>query len=271
VAQFGAWITQNKSPGEQLRDIAEASPEVSSASTRAARFLSLASLASVLLCAVAIAMTARRYVRRHLDLAALLKTLGASRAAVLSISIGQLVCIALIATALGGIIGYFLQQWLLMALRGLIATQLPAPGWRPLGVGLVAALLLLIGFALPSMLQLSRVPAMRVLRKDIGPPKLATLLAFGPAVATVGLLIVWVSGDVILAIWFCVALLVSTLALTAAWCWYSWPDSCAVAPASPGALAWRTWRGAARTASCRSSRWAWACRCCCCWRSSAAT
>lgn len=216
AATFGEWLGQNKSPAEQLRDIAQASPEVNSASSRAARFLMLASLASVLLCAVAIAMTARRYVRRHLDLAALLKTLGASRAAVLSISICQLVCLALVATALGGIIGYFLQQWLLVALRGLIAAELPAPGWRPLGVGLSAALLLLIGFALPSMLQLSRVPAMRVLRKDIGPPRLATLLAFGPAVATVGLLIVWVSGDWILAAAFFVALLVATLALTVA-------------------------------------------------------
>jgi putative ABC transport system permease protein len=216
VATFGRWLAQSKLPAEHLRDIAEASPEVNRASSRAARFLTLASLASVLLCAVAIAMTARRYVRRHLDLAALLKTLGASRATVLAISIGQLVCIALAATVLGGIIGYFLQQWLLLALRGLIAVELPQTGWQPLALGLVAALLLLVGFALPPMVQLSRVPAMRVLRKDIGPPRLATVLAFGPAVATVALLVFWVSGDRVLGISFFIALLVATLVLAVA-------------------------------------------------------
>ena len=196
-----------------LGDIAEASPEVNSASVRAARFLSLASLASVLLCAVAIAMTARRYVRRHLDLAALLKTLGATRTAVLLISVAQLVCIAVAATVLGGALGYFLQKWLLLAVGGLLEIDLPAPGWQPLAIGFAAALLLLVGFAMPSILQLSRVPAMRVLRKDIGPPKLATVLAFGPAVASIALLVYWVSGGGNLALWFCVALVVATLVL----------------------------------------------------------
>jgi putative ABC transport system permease protein len=216
VKKFAIWMWPKKGPGDRLTDIAEASPEVSRASTRAARFLTLASLASVLLCAVAIAMTARRYVRRHLDLAALLKTLGATRAAVLAISIGQLVCIALAATALGGIIGYFLQRGLLLVVRGLIAVDLPDTGWQPLWLGLAAAMLLLVGFALPPMVQLSRVPAMRVLRKDIGPPRLATILAFGPAVATVALLVFWVSGDRLLGTWFFIALLVATLVLTAA-------------------------------------------------------
>jgi putative ABC transport system permease protein len=216
VKKFAIWMWPKKRPGDRLGDIAEASPEVSRATGRAARFLTLASLASVLLCAVAIAMTARRYVRRHLDLAALLKTLGATRAAVLAISIGQLVCIALAATVLGGIIGYFLQRGLLVLVQGLIAVDLPATGWQPLLVGLAAALLLLVGFALPPMVQLSRVPAMRVLRKDIGPPRLATILAFGPAVATVALLVFWVSGDRVLGISFFIALLVATLVLTAA-------------------------------------------------------
>ncbi|MEO8307565.1 MAG: FtsX-like permease family protein [Pseudomonadota bacterium] len=216
VKKFAIWLSAKKGPSDRLGDIAQSSPEVSRASSRASRFLTLASLASVLLCAVAIAMTARRYVRRHLDLAALLKTLGATRAAVLVISIGQLVLIAVAATILGGIIGYFLQQWLLLALRGLIAVDLPDTGWQPLLLGLCAALLLLIGFALPPMLQLSRVPAMRVLRKDIGPPRLGTILAFGPAVLAVALLIFWVSGDRVLGISFFVALLAATLVLTAA-------------------------------------------------------
>ncbi|MEJ0099100.1 MAG: FtsX-like permease family protein [Pseudomonadota bacterium] len=194
IEQFGRWLAQQKRPGERLRDISEASPEVGNAAQRAGRFLSLASLVGVLLCAVAIAMTARRYVKRHLDLAALLKTLGATRGTVLAISLVQLACIALIAATAGALAGYLAQQGLLTLLKGMIATELPPPGLRPLWMGFAAAFLLLIGCALPPILQLARVPAIRVLRRDIGPPPLTSLLAYGPAALVIALLIQWVAG-----------------------------------------------------------------------------
>ena len=203
---FARWLAAHKQPGERLRDLREASPEVGNASTRATKFLLLASLAAVLLCAVAVAMTARRYVQRHLDIVALLKTLGATERFALSMSLSQLVVIACIATLVGSVIGYIAQAWLLSALQGLLAAELPAPSLAPLGMGFVTALLLLTGFALPPMLQLSQVPAIRILRRDTGAPRLASILAFGPAVAAIVLLLLWVTGDVRLAAWFALSL-----------------------------------------------------------------
>jgi putative ABC transport system permease protein len=216
TASFAAWLKENKTPAERLLDTAEVSPEVGNANARAGRFLQLASLASVLLCAAAIAMTARRYVKRHLDIVALMKTLGASQALVFAISITQLACIALAATALGAVAGFLAHAGLLRMLEGLITTELPPPGWRPVGLGLAAALLLLTGFALPSILQLSRVPAIRILRRDIGPPRLAAMLAFGPAAVAVALLVLSVARDRWLALGFLAGLAVATLALAAA-------------------------------------------------------
>ncbi|MGC4029129.1 MAG: FtsX-like permease family protein [Steroidobacteraceae bacterium] len=213
AAQFAQWLEANRKPAERLRDIAEASPEVGNASTRAARFLSLASLVSVLLCAVAIAMTARRYVSRHQDMAALMKTLGATRRFVLIVSLVQLGCIALVATLLGALAGFIVQAWLLIALKDLIASELPPPGWQPVWLGLATALLLLVGFALPHMLRLARVPAIRVLRRDIGAPPLTVLLAFGPALLVMVVLILWVTGDGKLASWFALGLAGLTLVL----------------------------------------------------------
>ncbi len=206
IAPFLTWFNAHGKRSETVINIADASPEVGNASARATRFLSLASLAGVLLCAVAIAMTARRYVKRHLDLAALLKTLGAPQSTVLIISLTQLACIAVLATAAGSAAGYLAQTGLLAILRDMVATELPPASLQPMFVGLAAALLLLLGFALPSMLQLSRVPAMRVLRRDVGPPQLGTMLAYGPAVLAVGLLIVWVTGDWKLSLWFVLGL-----------------------------------------------------------------
>src|SRR5262249_2085984 len=139
-----------------------------------------------------VAMSARRYVQRHLDAVALMKTLGATRAFILSMSLLQLLMLAVLAAALGSLIGFFAQKWLLYALRDLINTDLPSSDFAPLGAGFITAIALLAGFAMPPLLQLARVPTLRVLRRDVGPPPPLVLLAFGPAVAVVAALIYWV-------------------------------------------------------------------------------
>jgi len=83
VAQFREWLEARKKKGERLQAIADASPQIRASSDRAGRFLSLASVVSVLLSAIAVAMAARRYARRHLDNVALMKCMGASQGFVL--------------------------------------------------------------------------------------------------------------------------------------------------------------------------------------------
>ena len=202
IDQFKTWLEEAKQPGERLRDISEASPQIQTAIDRAGRFLSLASLVAVLLCAIAVAMAARRYVQRHLDSVALMKTLGASRRTTLAVSILQLVVIALIAALIGAAVGYLAQMWLLQALQDLVRADLPPPDLTPLALGLVTALALLAGFALPPLVQLSQVPAMRVLRRDMAAPTASALLAFGPAMLAVVLLIFWVLREPLLFVGF---------------------------------------------------------------------
>jgi putative ABC transport system permease protein len=191
IAQFKEWLLAHKRSDERLRDITETSPQIRNAVDRAGRFLELASLVSVLLCSIAVAMAARQYVRRHLDTVALLKTLGATRNFTLSVSLLQLFAVALVGAAAGSVIGFLAQEELLHVVHGLINTELPPPDLKPLGMGLVAAIAVLTGFALPPLLQLSRVPPLRVLRRDVGPPPLFVLLAFGPAVLVVAALVYW--------------------------------------------------------------------------------
>lgn len=195
IEEFKLWLAANKAPRERLLDITETSPQIDNASDRAGRFLNLASLVSVLLCAIAVAMASRRYVQRHLDAVALLKTLGATRGFTLSVSLAQLLAIAVAAAIIGSLIGYLAQTWLLRALRTLIATELPPANLEPLAMGFLTAIAVLAGFALPPLLQLSRVPAIRVLRRDVGAPPPLVWLAFGPAVLAVGVLIWWTVRD----------------------------------------------------------------------------
>jgi putative ABC transport system permease protein len=217
VAAFKTWLRDNKRASERIRDLAEGSPQLTAAIERAGRFLSLASLVSVLLCAIAVAMSARRYVQRHLDSVALLKTLGATRRFTFTLSLLQLLWIALLAVVLGTIIGFVAQNWLITVLRDLInPALLPAPGIKPALVGLIAATALLVGFALPPLIQLAQVPAIRILRRDVGPPTLTTLLTFGPAVAVIAVLVFQVAPDLQLSLSFIAALAVFSLALAGA-------------------------------------------------------
>ena len=217
IDAFKTWLVANKRPGERLRDITDASPQVRNAVERAGRFLSLASLVSVLLCAIAVAMAARRYVSRHLDTVALLKTLGATRAFTLAVSVLQLVALALLAAAVGAAVGFLAQEWLLRTIRSLLAvTELPQASLTPLAIGFVTAVAVLAGFALPPLLQLSRVPALRVLRRDVGPPAPLVLLAFGPAIAVVLFLIYWVLPERRTFVYFTAGLVAFLLTLTLA-------------------------------------------------------
>lgn len=217
VELFKTWLTSAKRHGERLRDITDASPQVRNAVDRAGRFLTLASLVSVLLCAIAVAMAARRYVHRHLDTVALLKTLGATRNFTLALSLLQLLVIALAAALVGSVLGFVAQEWLLQAIKGLLSvTELPAASLMPVAIGFAAAIAVLAGFALPPLLQLSRVPALRVLRRDVGPPPPLIVLAFGPACAVVLALIYWVVRDFKLFCYFTAGLAVFVVLLALA-------------------------------------------------------
>jgi putative ABC transport system permease protein len=183
VAEFREYLTAAKAPGERLREVDESSRQLNSAIDRASRFLNLASLASVLLAAVAVAMGARRYASRHIDTIALMKCMGASQGFVLAISLIELTLLALSAVAAGAALGYLAQWGLAWLLRDLIRTELPPASLAPVAVALVTVMAMLIGFALPSLLQLKNTPPARVLRKTATAPPLRFGLSYVFALA----------------------------------------------------------------------------------------
>ncbi len=190
VDRFREFLVAKKTPGERLRAVDESSRQLNSAIDRASRFLNLASLASVLLAAVAVAMGARRYASRHIDTVALMKCMGASQAFGLWMSLIELSLLAIGAVILGATLGYAAQSGLAWLLRDLIRTELPPASLAPLPIALVTVLAMLIGFALPPLLQLKSTPPSRVLRKTVEAPP----LRFGlPYVLAVGALfaILW--------------------------------------------------------------------------------
>jgi putative ABC transport system permease protein len=216
IADFREFLVSAKAPGERLREVDESSRQLNSAIDRASRFLNLASLASVLLAAVAVAMGARRYAARHIDTVALMKCMGASQAFVLAISIIELTLLAVSAVAIGALLGYLAQSGLAWVLRDLIRNELPAASLAPLPIALVTVLAMLIGFALPPLLQLKSTPPARVLRKSVSAPPLRYGASYVLALAALFAILWSLVRDTELVLWVFAGILGVGLVLTLA-------------------------------------------------------
>ncbi|MGQ0428533.1 MAG: ABC transporter permease [Gammaproteobacteria bacterium] len=212
TADFKEEITARKRAGERLVDIAEESPQVQASSERAGRFLNLSAMITVLLAAVAVAMAARRYTQRHLDNVALMKCMGAPQRLVLQVTVLELGILALIAAGVGALLGFLAQEILAWLLGDLVRSDLPPPTLAPVIMGAVTALAILVGFALPPMLQLKRVPPARVLRRNLEPPPLRYTVSYGLAVAALLAVLFWLVRDAKL-VGFVAAGIAGTLAI----------------------------------------------------------
>lgn len=201
IEAFRAHLAQVKQAGERMQAVADASPQIRASVERSGRFLSLASLASVLLSAIAVAMAARRYATRHLDSVALMKCMGATQGFVLRQVLAQLVVIATTVALAGTAVGYLAQLGLAWLLRDLIRSDLPPPALDASWLGFVTAAVILVGFALPPLLQLKRVPPARVLRRDLAPPPLRFAVVYGSAIAMVLALLYGMMRDAKLVSW----------------------------------------------------------------------
>lgn len=182
--------------GERLVDVAEASPQIRSSTERAGRFLNLSALATVLLAAIAVAMAARRYALRHLDNVALMKCMGASQAFILRVTVLELAALAALASVAGTVLGYVTQTGLAWLLADIVRGELPGPSAEPALMGLVTLTAILIGFALPPMLRLKRVPPARVLRRNLEPPRLRYAASQALALLALLAMLFWLVRDV---------------------------------------------------------------------------
>jgi putative ABC transport system permease protein len=216
VRAFKTELEATKLPSERLVDVAEASPQIQASMDRAGRFLNLSALITVLLAAVAVAMAARRYVRRHLDNVALMKCMGAQQGFVLRVTALELLLLAVIAAAAGTVLGFVAQEGLAYLLKDLVRGDLPPPTWAPAILGLVTAVTILVGFALPPMLQLKNVPPARVLRRNLEPPPLRYAAAYLLAVGALVAMLFWLVRDARLVTYVAVGTAVTLAALLAA-------------------------------------------------------
>jgi putative ABC transport system permease protein len=179
IARFRSWARGELGTGQQLQGLEDARPEMRVAIERSRQFLALASLVAVLISGVAIAVAVRAFANREADTVAVLRCIGATQDRIFGLFLGRVLAVGLVASLLGVAVGWAAQAGLAVMLSGLFAASLPLPGWEPAIGAVLAGLLVLLGFGLPPVIRLRRVPPMRVIRRDLDavPPRAWMVLA----------------------------------------------------------------------------------------------
>lgn len=196
VEDFRRWLEPQLGRGERIEDARNARPEIRTALERAQRFLGLATLLTVVLAAVAVALAARRYRQRHLDACAVMRCFGATQGRLIRLHFLQFLLLSGWAAVLGCLAGYLAHFVLNAWLAELLATRLPSPSLLPAAQGMLTAGILLFGFAFPPLLRLARVPTLRVIRREMGAPPAMFLGGYAVGIALLAGLMFWVAGDV---------------------------------------------------------------------------
>ncbi|MFM8901068.1 MAG: ABC transporter permease [Burkholderiales bacterium] len=180
VKRFVAWaeahIESQKLRGQRVESLEAGRPEMRQTLERAEKFLNLVALLAALLAAVAVAIAARDFAQRRLNDCAMLRVLGQSQRRIAAQYWIEFSAVGLFGSLLGVVLGWAVHHVFVLLLAGLVDGRLPPASLWPALWGLGVGLTLLLSFGLPPVLQLARVPALRVMRQDVGPPKASSLL-----------------------------------------------------------------------------------------------
>ena len=199
VKAYTQWAeSQSKLPevrGVRIETLEAGRPEMRQTLDRAGKFLRLVALLAALLSAVAVALAARAFANRHLDDCAMLRVLGQSQRNIAWTYTLEFLAVGIVASLSGLFLGFGLHLVFVQLLAGLVETALPMPGWAPWGQGLGIGLTLMVAFGLPPVLQLASVPALRVIRRDVGRMQVASLSVLGLGLMGFAALLVSVSQD----------------------------------------------------------------------------
>ncbi|MGI9199799.1 MAG: ABC transporter permease [Woeseiaceae bacterium] len=213
VDEFFASIEDELPDAIRASNREESSERAYNAADRAQRFLSLTAVISLLLSAVAVSMSARRFAHRRMDTVALMKSLGATQKFVISVATVQLIMLGMLGVVIGSVVGYAAEEALAWMLADIIAADLPPVGPMPIVLASGSAMVLLVGFALPSLLQLRNTPPLRILRHDMMPPAPSRLLVAGLSLAAVAALLYRAVGDARMLLILLVGIVVIAAAL----------------------------------------------------------
>jgi len=166
VQAYAQQVGPSLERGQRMETIDNARPELRNALDRAYAFLSLTGMLAALTAAAAVAIASQRFVSRHLQTCAVLKSLGADQAVLIRWWGMELILATMFSVMVGLLLGWAVQSVLASFAARYITLPLATMSWIPLAQAAGVAAAMVLGFAVPPLMGLRRVPAVRVLRQD---------------------------------------------------------------------------------------------------------
>ncbi|MDN3488104.1 MULTISPECIES: FtsX-like permease family protein [unclassified Pseudoalteromonas] len=209
INSFYDWLKPQLKENQNWYGVKDRQSPISNSLNRAESFLLLAGLLGIILAAVAIAVSAKRYCERQYDPVAMMKTLGGSRDMIRKIYLMHLLMVCTMAVVVGLAIGYGLQEVAAGYLAKSMGTELPMAGFKPWLVAISTGVICAVMFSIKPLLDLFDIPPLRVLRRNLGDRLAVSKIHLGLSALTVFLLMWLFSNNIKITL----ILFASTLAL----------------------------------------------------------
>ncbi|SCB94967.1 putative ABC transport system permease protein [Kosakonia oryzendophytica] len=166
LAAYEKWLLPQLKPEHRWYGLEQDDGALGKSLQRSQQFLLLSALLTLLLAVAAVAVAMGHYCRSRYDLVAILKTLGAGRAQLRKLIVGQWMLVLVLAVMTGGAIGLLFEKILMLLLKPVLPAALPPASLWPWlwAVGAVVVISVLVGLR-PYRLLLATQP-LRVLRRD---------------------------------------------------------------------------------------------------------
>ncbi|UXY09868.1 ABC transporter permease [Kosakonia sp. ML.JS2a] len=194
LAAYEKWLLPQLKPEHRWYGLEQDGGALGKSLQRSQQFLLLSALLTLLLAVAAVAVAMGHYCRSRYDLVAILKTLGAGRAQLRKLIVGQWVLVLALAVVTGGAIGLLFEKILMLLLKPVLPAALPPASLWPWlwAVGAVVVISVLVGLR-PYRLLLATQP-LRVLRRD-AVADLWPLKFYVPVICAVAVvLLAWLMG-----------------------------------------------------------------------------
>lgn len=191
---YEKWLQPQLKPEHRWLGLQQDEGALGKSLERSQQFLLLSALLTLLLAVAAVAVAMSHYCRSRYDLVAILKTLGAGRAQLRKLIVGQWLMVLALSAITGGVTGLLFEKLLMVLLKPVLPAALPPASLWPWlwAVGAMVVISLLVGLR-PYRLLLATQP-LRVLRRD-AVARVWPLKIYLPVItAVVLLLLAWLMG-----------------------------------------------------------------------------
>ena len=153
ITQLKQYLETIKENGDEIETLSDDSSSLGRTIERSENFFLLGGLIAVLLSACTIGIASQRFTRRHVSYVAILKTLGMKTFQIRSLYLLLFLYSTVLTLFIGLSFGWILQSNFISLMSSYFPTELPTPGFYPLVITCLTALICQFGFIYPHILK----------------------------------------------------------------------------------------------------------------------